>query len=175
MTLAFDRTTRRTTKLGYFGERLLDHWLCRAGFHTADADAEGIDVLATRPIDEMRIAVSVKARFYSKLDRGGIATVASMSKMRTSSALWNSTPWLAIYAESLDRAVLVAIPLDHFQAANYSIPSGRWLMIDLNDASIEKLQQDPKVHCVSFSFAGSWFPNHVAPVAFSAPNCAAEA
>jgi hypothetical protein len=155
MPLPYVRSTSRTTKLGAFGETLLEHWLTRAGFHTALADAEGIDVLAVRPTTGERFGISMKARCYPKFRLAGVMRTSSLAKIVTSCAIWNVVPWVAVYAESSSDGLLVAMPLSRY-SANYSRTSGKWQMLAIDPLALTKLKGDANVHYVEFQLAGRW-------------------
>lgn len=159
MTLPYDRSTRRTTKLGLYGEQLLEHWLSRAGFHTSRADAEGIDVLAVHAQAAKRLGISMKARFYPEFKHAGFLSQKSLEKVRRSCAIWNAEPWLAVYVESATRGILIAMSLETY-LRSYIHPDSTWYMLDVRPAAIETLRKCADVHVVEFSFCGGWFPSH---------------
>lgn len=156
MALSYNRSTRRTTKLGDHGEQLLEHWLMRDGFHTARADAEGIDVLAVHLEKELRIGVSMKARFYPTFRRAGVLEKSSLNKVEASCGIWNVVPWVAVYVESQTHGILMAMPLDHY-LKSYVANDPTWYMLDIRPAAINLLRGDPVVHLVEFALSGNWF------------------
>lgn len=161
MTLPYDRSTRRTTKLGSYGEQLLEHWLSRAGFHTARADAEGIDVLAIHVASELRLGLSMKARFYPKFLQAGVLHKSSLAKVRASCSIWAVEPWIAVYVEAPVSGLLIAMPLDTY-LQSYVHPDTTWYLLNIRPPAIAVLRRDPKVHIVEFNLAGNWFPGQLA-------------
>jgi hypothetical protein len=164
MTLPYDRSTRRTTKLGSYGEQLLEHWLSRDGFHTARADAEGIDILAVHVASKLRLGFSMKARFYPTFRQAGILHKSSLPKVRASCDVWTVEPWIAVYVEAPASGLLIAMPLEVY-LQSYVHPDSTWYMLNIRPPAIEVLRKDPKVHIVEFNLGGSWFPSHQAQVA----------
>lgn len=164
MTLPYDRSTRRTTKLGSYGELLLEHWLSRSGFHTARADAEGIDVLAVHKGTNKRLGISMKARFYPEFKQAGLLNKHSLEKVTTSCGIWAAEPWLAAYVESSTSGMLVAMSLQTYMR-NHVYPDSTWYMLNIRPDAVGVLRQDPEVQLVEFDFAGNWFVSHLSTVA----------
>ena len=154
MALMFHRTNR-STKLGTYGEHLVAHWLERAGFEAAIADCVGIDIVAVGTKGE-RLGIGVKTRFYTRLREGGIAKIEDIPKIRKTCAVWSVEPWLALYAESCDEAVLVAMPLDHY-LKKYLHKSGNWCMLKIDPAAVSKMSVDAHCRFVTFRMSGNWF------------------
>jgi len=156
MPLPYDRSTGRTTKLGSFGEQLLEHWLTRAGFHTARADAEGIDVLAVNLSLNMRLGISMKARFYPKFLQAGVLNKVSLPKVQASCSVWSADPWIAVYVESNNQGLLISMPL-YIYLDSYVYPDRTWYLLNIRPEALDRLRLDQEVHIVEFGLSGKWF------------------
>lgn len=159
MPLPLLRSTARSTKLGVFGELLLEHWLMRAGFHTAQADAEGLDVLATHSSLQTRIGLSMKTRFYEKPADAGILLFTGRDKLISSCATWGAKPWLCLYFESNVNGCLIAMALDHYESTYPKSDNNKWHLLDIRAAALDKLRQDLNVHIVELQLTGRWMPS----------------